>query len=170
MNRHVQGIIALGIVVVISCAIGISVVGTPLSQRLINFDNTRIADFSRLKYQIEGYYRTNSVLPLNITDLERTGTVPKDPETGNQYEYHKVTETSYKFCTVFSTDSEQIDKRQGGRESYAYPAPGGTDTNHTKGYDCISYILPDHILKTATPTPYGDGPIFRPRPMVTVYP
>lgn len=164
MNKHKLGIMLLGIVVGVSCVVGITIVGSPVSQRHINFDTTRIGDFQNMKYQVEEYYRQNSRLPLNMTEIERiyssTAQLPKDPESGNAYTYQTVSTTSYEFCTTFSTDSEEVKERNDGRDAVYYPVrpAGGDDLSHQKGYDCITYTIPAYQL---SPTPFIYPPMMR---------
>lgn len=157
MITHKQGIMILGVIVALACTIGISIAGTPISQRLINFDATRLSDFTNMKYRAENYFRSNSRIPYNMSDLANGGELPTDPESGNQYEYQKVTDSSYKFCTVFSTDSVEIRKKGQALNTYDTSYPENDNQTHKKGYDCITYMIPDYMLndqKSPTIVPY----------------
>ena len=139
----------LGVLVALACTIGISIAGTPISQRLINFDNTRLGDFTTMKYRVENYFRSHSRIPYNMSDLANGGDLPTDPESGNQYEYQKITDTSYKLCAVFSTDSGETREKEKALNT-SYPMYLDSDNqNHKKGYDCLSYTIPDYMLNEA---------------------
>lgn len=152
MHKHYIGITTLGILVLIVCIVGFSIIGSPISQKAIRFDETRIADLSAIKTAVEDYYTKNENLPSSLSDLTFTySPEPKDPETKQGYTYQKVTAIDYKLCSTFSTDSEEVSKKNQTNSRYNYSYDYLTTANkHKKGYDCITYQLPSY-LTTKTP-------------------
>jgi hypothetical protein len=141
MHKHYGAVIMLGAFGLLVLGIGLSLVGSPISQKKIRLDEIRISDFSNLKYDVESYYRNNKILPLSLKDLNAYNNII-DPETQKEYEYKKTSDFTYEFCTVFSTDSEEVAKRQNKRNYY--DSYSGTNQKHKEGYDCIIYQIPQY--------------------------
>lgn len=126
--------------------------GTPISQRAIALDQSRISDFYDIKYGIEDYYRDNKTLPASLSNLKENLKL-EDPETKSNYTYSATSSTAYKLCTTFSADSNQE------KENYHYYSTSDKNS-HKKGYDCLEYTLSDYIINLSgssrsspTPTP-----------------
>lgn len=134
MHKHTLFIIGLGIFVAILVVFGFIQGGSPISQQAVTLDRIRLRHFADIRFQLENYYRTNNSLPNTLSELG-TNIVMEDPQTKQQYEYIKETETTYKLCTTFSTDS---------KDSADYYAP---ENVHKQGYDCISLKLPEYVLE-----------------------
>ncbi len=134
MHKHKLFIIGLGIFVAILVIGGFIEGGSPVSQQAVTLDRIRLRHFSDIRFQLENYYRINKSLPENLGMLG-TNIVLEDPQTKQPYKYMKETETSYKLCTTFSTDS---------KDSADYYAP---ENVHKMGYDCISSKLPQYVLE-----------------------
>jgi hypothetical protein len=149
MHKHYGAVIMLGAFGLLVLGIGISLAGSPISQKKIRLDEIRTTDFNNLKYDIENYYRNNSKLPTLLSELNRVDSI-SDPETKKSYEYKVTTPFSYELCTEFSTDSLEVAKSKGGGSRYGYTSYNNTNTNHKAGYDCISYTIPDYDRKTYT--------------------
>lgn len=152
MKEHIFGIVALGILILASCAYGFVLTGTPADQKRAGFDETRISDFRSIRYAVQNYYRTNKRLPLNLSDMELRDDTRLDPETETEYEYAKLSDTSWELCAVFSTDSKEVAARDPNSRAAQIPSEG-SDESHKEGRDCITYELPSYLI--VTPTPYG---------------
>lgn len=155
MRKQYISITILGMLVLIVCIVGFSIIGSPISQKAIRFDETRITDFSTIKSSVETFYSTNKQLPNSISDLEFTySPEPKDPETKQSYTYEKISDTDFKLCTTFSTDSDEVSKKNqtNSRYNYSYDYLA-TANKHKKGYACITYPLPTYLLPYVMPTP-----------------
>ncbi|HSW47553.1 MAG TPA: hypothetical protein VLG67_00585 [Candidatus Saccharimonadales bacterium] len=153
MRNQYIGIAILGIFVLIVCIAGFSIVGTPISQKAIKFDEARFSDFSVIKSAVEDYYTKSKTLPNSLSSLTFTySPEPKDPESKQSYEYQKVTDTEYKPSATFSTDSEEVYKNNATNNHYNYSYDPTDMNKHKKGYDCIKYSLPTYLIPP-TPTP-----------------
>ncbi|HSW47552.1 MAG TPA: hypothetical protein VLG67_00580 [Candidatus Saccharimonadales bacterium] len=161
MRNQYIGITILGIFVLIVCIVGFSIIGTPISQKAIRFDETRISGFTTIKTAVEDYYSTNKQLPISLSELKFTyAPEPKDPESKESYKYEKVTSSDYKLCSTFSTDSEEVKKKN--QNSYPTYYYGSTNENvHKKGNDCIKYSLPTYLIPYSDPTPTPQPAIFQ---------
>src|SRR3989338_10485869 len=135
MKRYKIVLIELGVLCAVLVGVSFYIGGTPISQRAINLDETRLNYFQEIKYQIDNYYRDNQSLPKTLHDLAgRINNNSTDPETKQKYSYSIVSNIEYQLCTSFSTDSEEA-----GYDEYRYrPLEGKT---HKKGYDCIKHKI-----------------------------
>lgn len=125
---------------------GLTISGNPIEQRDSKFDQLRLTDFTNIRYKIENYYTSNKKLPDKLTDVDATQL--QDPETQKDYDYEISGATSYKLCTTFSTETKE-NKKPG---SEGYSIVNVNENGHKKGYDCITYQLPDYLTRTPTPT------------------
>lgn len=163
-------LILLGVLCAVLVGSSFMIAGTPVSQRSLNFDKIRMSNFSDLKYKIETFYRNNKRLPASLQEITVINNSPisitTDPETKQQYTYMATGTNGYSLCTIFSTDSQQTVN-----EDYIYSYNENVNLRHIKGYDCIEYILPSHLLITptryiyrGTPTPTPTTPYYIPTP------
>jgi hypothetical protein len=139
--------------------IGSSVIGAA-NRTGLRYDQIRVKDFTAIQSNIMNYFRNNNyVLPQNIdalrsytdttgqrfSNLTRTGERTasyEDPETGRPYEYKILSPYSYQLCTTFSTEKTTP---QSNRPTYSYSYYPSTD--HIKGYDCLTYQIPEYYKK-----------------------
>jgi len=147
MKRYKIVLIELGVLCAVLVGVSFYIGGTPISQRAINLDETRLNDFQEIKYQIDNYYRDSQSLPKTLDDLEgRVNNNSTDPETKQKYSYSIVSNIEYQLCTTFSTDSNETEN-----DGYRYYALEGR--SHIKGYDCIKHKIESYLI-SPTPTPY----------------
>ncbi len=152
-NNYIE-ITILGIFVAIVCIIGFSITASYIPARLIKLDGDRIQDFSQINLAVLDYYNRNKQLPKSISStVYGSEAEPKDPETKKNYIFEIISNTEYKMCTSFSTDSREVDrKHKNANDPDFYKTPDAY--NHKKGYDCIKYKLPaESIVASPTPTP-----------------
>lgn len=146
MRKYYYFIAGLGIFVIILLIIGFSLTGTPYSLQNETKDQQRISDFSYIQKEINSYYQTNNELPqrLNlVSSLEKL----QDPYSHTDYVYQIDGKNSYKLCTTFATDTLKS-KSDRARYNYAIPSQA-----HSKGYYCLTYLIPSYLIKTLSPTP-----------------
>jgi len=95
---------------------------------------------------ILGYYSKNGRVPQELKDSTTSyiSDMWTDPETDQAYEYAVVSNTSYKLCTTFSTDSTEAREDDPDYYPYYYEEEGSKD--HKKGYDCITYDIPESYI------------------------
>jgi hypothetical protein len=138
MRKYKVAILLIGIVVAVTIAIGFTLIGSPVNQQLIRYDETRYNDMQQIKYRIESYYQSNNQLPSSLQDLNYSGMSINDPQTGKIYTYTISDVDSYKICTEFSTNAEEFKK-------YSNLSYFDNPISHTKGYSCIPFTVPSSI-------------------------
>ena len=91
------------------CAIivGIVLIGSPFAERAKMMDEQRITDLSSIQSQIVyTQWENKGVVPDSLDALNNpiSGfSVPVDPETGANYEYNKISSSSFELCANFKT-------------------------------------------------------------------
>lgn len=138
MRNYQTGIGLLGLLVAVVIAVGFSLIGSPVSQTTIRYDQTRYSDFQQIKFRIDSYYQNNGKLPQILAELGRNTINITDPVTQKQYDYKIIEGARYQLCTTFSTDAEEF-TRQAGPIYYDFPV------NHAKGYSCVTFGIPDYM-------------------------
>ncbi len=146
MRKYNYFIVVLGIFVVILMIIGFSLTGTPYSIQNDIKDRQRIADFSLIKGEINSYYQTNNQLPQRLNQLSSLVKL-KDPYLNTDYVYQIDGKNTYKLCTSFDTDTNRS-KTDRARNNYAIP-----EQSHSKGYYCLTYLIPSYMIKAPSSTP-----------------
>ena len=111
-------------VVVVTIAASFFVIGTPGNERLRRFDDVRVNHLSTVQNEIDNFFRNKNRLPENLKELESDFgyfTVPKDPETGAQYEYMVLSQYQFEICTNFTTDNKsEVDSPEVPKAAYPY--------------------------------------------------
>lgn len=152
MKKYKIFLIELGILCAVLVGVSFYIAGTPISQRAVNLDETRLNDFQEIKHQIDNYYRDNQSLPKALDNLgSGINNNLIDPETKQKYSYSSVSNVEYQLCTTFSTDSDETGFNE-------YRSYGLGNKSHKKGYDCIKYKIESYLITpTPTPTPHTVG-------------
>lgn len=119
VSRKVWAIVAL-IIVLGSIILGFAVFGSPRTQQLLRYDEQKVNNLRMLDDQIKSYVQTNKSLPDKLTDISSYNTQFQiDQQTQKQYEYEKISDTTYNLCAEFN-------KRSGGdpyiSDRYDHPA------------------------------------------------
>lgn len=138
MKKEQIYIIVLGLICLVIAIVGFIVAGSPVAQKYIRFDETRLNNFRDLTYIVDNYYYDKKVLPNSLSDLSGTAS-RTDPETKLVYEYKKGVDGKYSLCTNFSNDYDTFVKNSN-YGMYAYPK-GENKINFKKGYSCIEYTV-----------------------------
>lgn len=95
-----------GIIILASIIYGFTIMGTPAHQRDIRTDMKKIQDLQNMQSFISNYYVTKLILPANLSDIEaQSGAIPKDPQTGLDYEYKVTDKNNFELCSSFKTSS-----------------------------------------------------------------
>lgn len=95
-------------IVFVSVVAGFFIVGSPQKERMRRFDEKRIQDLQFLQSEILNYWLNKGNLPLTIEDLSddiRGVVIPKDPESGSNYEYTRKTDEIFILCADFILSS-----------------------------------------------------------------
>lgn len=103
-----------GIILVLAAIIsGFVIVGSPVKQRAIRFDQQRVREISNAVYSVAHYWQEFGKVPDSLSDLPEYGTmnlIPKDPVTGIPYIYEKgLQNNSFKICATFAEPSINTD-------------------------------------------------------------
>ncbi|MDP3697793.1 MAG: DUF5671 domain-containing protein [Candidatus Taylorbacteria bacterium] len=97
------------VVVLVAIVGGFFIVGTPAEQRAKRFDERRVSDLQTIQNQLVSYWIQKGELPEEVDELTKDKlsgfSLPIDPETGESYEYTKLTTFSFELCAVFKTES-----------------------------------------------------------------
>ena len=99
--------VLLAMVVVAIVVIGIFLLDSPAQERLRRLDERRISDLREISFAVDAYWTREGVLPSSLEELcneERIVRELADPVTGEPYEYHAGTGSSYELCAVFERD------------------------------------------------------------------
>ncbi len=97
------------IVVLALIAGGFFVIGGPATQRDRRFDDRRVSDLQTLQNGVINYWIAKDVLPKSLDDLRGGvlgGTIPRDPQTGNAYEYIVAGNLEFSLCAAFKTENK----------------------------------------------------------------
>ena len=89
--------------------------GSPIKQRALQLDRTRISDLQQISSAINTYWEVNETLPESFGDIQAQQFIyirsVKDPKTGEEYEYRTLTQDTFELCAVFELDSKEQDVR-----------------------------------------------------------
>lgn len=162
-NKASKGIsyvfVVLGIMyVIIAVVLGFNVIGSPKTQRQLQFDQRRIDDLSTIQSQILSFYQQKKRLPERLDELvdplQSYVSLPKDPEfmRGATYEYRKENDTAFKLCATFSlpipkefqalyTSGYEIAKMDIATSSPSMGGFVGETWDHQAGYTCFTRTI-----------------------------
>lgn len=118
MTARIRSIstIVSSLVIMSIIIIGFSVLGSPQTQRLANYDEIKISNLQNISSQISSYYDRNKILPVSIDALSKDpysyyyGEMI-DPQTKETYVYRVVNDSTYELCATFNFDSKDIPER-----------------------------------------------------------
>jgi len=141
-----------GLCVLVSVVGAFLIIGSPMSARLVQFDQQKIGDLQNIQYQIINYWQRKERLPEKLTDLNDSISgyfVPNDPQTGQLYEYNiKDSATlTFELCANFNLDNN----KQAGTNrnaplkvapAYPYPSDGYSDSwNYSADRVCFERTI-----------------------------
>lgn len=112
-KKNILKILAIGTSVIILTSIfaGFFIVGTPAKQRERKFDEERISDLQNIQGEVVNFWSQKNALPINQEELEDDiswFTIPKDPKTGESYEYKVVDSLTFELCATFTTSTKDF--------------------------------------------------------------
>lgn len=96
-------------VVAVVVVVGFWLVGSPLEERTRKFDERRVNDLQLIQSEIMNYWRNKAELPKNLAVLNddiRGLRIPKDPVTGQEYEYVVAASEKFSLCANFALSSD----------------------------------------------------------------
>ncbi len=152
-NKMTPGIskisaIAASLLVLLAIVIGFSVIGSPLTQRLIKQDQMKVSDLQNISNQVKEYYRTSAKLPATLSEVTSVysyGLPTTDRESGVPYTYRVIDTTTFELCATFNKNSENT---QESSPTYLR-APGYDDygvwSRYKVGESCFKQaVLPEN--------------------------
>lgn len=171
-NTQLPNMIALAsaAVVIASLVWSISIIGTPAEMRLKRIDDARLSDISRIQQEIFNHFQTTDKLPTTLSELDdafQGYVVPKDPVTGEAYEYRVlqqpvvrnnvqlnrkelVTPAQFELCATFDTEREYDDRgtpvfgdseKMYSVSNYFYSGDTSPFWNHGVGKTCFKRVI-----------------------------
>lgn len=135
-------------------------VGSPEDRRLQAQDTERVNDLSMIQNYIGEHYRVKSSLPSSLEELNddfRGVRIPKDPVTGNDYEYSRKDADTFEICAEFALpwslsdgnyrkEALDIARPSGGY----YFGPSGETWQHPAGRYCFERNIDPDYFKPIT--------------------
>lgn len=127
--------------VVIAIILGFVSAGSPMRQRDLRFDQTRVNNLQQIQSQIVNYWQLKGELPLNLSALEDSlsyESIPQDPETNSAYMYTVKSDTSFELCAGFNLEDSGKTT-----SSYYEPMSGKTNDNwaHSAEQSCFERTI-----------------------------
>jgi hypothetical protein len=110
MTAHRLAAYASVAVVVAAIAVGLYFSGSPAEQRLVRFDERRVEDLRSLASALSRHVVETGALPESLqalVDGRRLTRTPRDPATGEPYEYTIIGERAFELCAEFSRPSQE---------------------------------------------------------------
>lgn len=157
-NYFIIGVVALAIVT------GFFMVGSPVQQRQLQFDDRRVNDLSYLQSEILAYWQNKGKLPTELALLNddlRGFRVPLDPESTQPYSYEVKGETTFALCAVFNLPSlgqaANLSADLAGRTKpvpagyYGDPFMGQSSWEHQAGLTCFERTIDKDYYKLKQP-------------------
>lgn len=142
---------------------GFSVMGSPKTQRLQRIDQMKVQHLQQIQSQVIYYYQQKGKLPMALSELHdpiSSFSLPKDPETGQDYKYevlvdvNRVTDLDFKLCAVFNRPSTGRNLRNG--DVVSMPHPVGFDQRnenwqHDTGEVCFDRTIDPQLYPQIKP-------------------
>ncbi|MHB1316677.1 MAG: DUF5671 domain-containing protein [Minisyncoccota bacterium] len=104
--------VAVSILIIISIIIGFSVIGSPRTQRLVKYDQSKVYDLQNIASQVRYFYETNKVLPASLEELAQSNTYGgftyTDSQTNKAYVYKIINVNTFEVCAEFNLDTENV--------------------------------------------------------------
>lgn len=134
---------SVGILVVAAIISGFFIMGTPGEVRLKRFDSQKVSDLQNIQYQIVNFWQQKERLPdtLNeVADPLSGASIPKDPQSGEEYRYEKTGPMTFKLCAAFNAQSTP---EEASRARAYEPLYGAESWNwqHGEGEQCFERTI-----------------------------
>jgi hypothetical protein len=128
-----------------SCLVGIAVIaglmvmGSPAAIRAQRLDAERVSALQSLSEAVHSYYALKKELPASIDAFRQSNlniymSSPKDPATGEMYEYATTGAQAYRLCATFQTIANDDDRTRG-------PMPINIFQHHLAGHQCFNLTV-----------------------------
>ncbi len=137
-------VILISLIIASAVIAGFFIVGSPQEQRLLKFDERRVQDLQLIQSELINYWANKEKLPNSLTDLRddlRGFSMPKDPQTNDEYGYEVRGELNFALCATFSNSSPEISAPKP-----AYPEPIYQESwQHQAGHACFERKIDPEI-------------------------
>jgi hypothetical protein len=137
-------------VIILAAVIGaFFIVGSPMTARLIQFDQQKVSDLQNIQYQVVNYWQTKQKLPNSLSDLTDSiygYTMPIDQQKNIPYEYtiKDAAVLSFELCATFNKPSENTAGLQ--RAPAPYPSDGKNQIwDHASGRVCFERTIDKYL-------------------------
>lgn len=130
-----------GLIVIASIVGGFFIMGSPMTQRLLRFDQQKVSDLQTIQWQVVNYWQQKQSLPTSLDQLRDpiSGFIPPiDPQSGLAYEYKPLSNLSFELCASFN-----LEGGANGRMS-SIPQPLGAEQfnwQHESGRTCFERTI-----------------------------
>jgi hypothetical protein len=119
-------------------------IGSPMTARLLQFDQQKVSDLQGIQQQVVNYYQRKAVLPNSLSDLNDSisgFTIPIDPQSGVSYEYAVKDETflGFELCATFNKEST-VGSTVSAPTS-VYLTSNIQNWNHSAGFVCFERTI-----------------------------
>lgn len=160
MNTRAIKFFVYGVVAVVAASIiaGFFIIGSPGEERVRRFDARRISDLQFIQSEVINFWTNKQKLPENLSLLRddiRGVSIPKDPETGAEYEYTILGGTKFALCASFSRPTETYGA-PAQKPIPAEPYIGVENWEHKEGHVCFERTIDPDIYRPKTKTPAND--------------
>ncbi|MBI4239793.1 hypothetical protein HY620_02315 [Candidatus Uhrbacteria bacterium] len=154
MKYFVSTIIGVVLIAIIG---GLVIVGSPKEERLRRFDDSRVSDLQQIQSHIISYWQSKDSLPHTLDDLQdstRGVYVPRDPQSGEAYEYKVRGDLTFELCANFARKSFFPPMQK--RPPADYPHRGGIMPSeqswlHEEGRMCFERTIDKDFFRPVKP-------------------
>ena len=111
VSAWVSGLVVIGLIIT-----GFSIMGSPRTQRLFNYDNQKVQDLQNIQWQIVNFWQQKGELPETLSNLEDPISgfaAPLDSQTKEMYEYEITGPLAFQLCANFNLESKNGMARNG---------------------------------------------------------
>jgi hypothetical protein len=116
--------------VAVSVLAGLWFIGSPSEQRVLRFDERRVADLRQLQNAVQFHWTQRHEVAARVEDVvdgQMLWRLPLDPESKQPYEYRVTDAQKFELCATFSRRSlaepDDFWFHDAGRRCYAFDLP-----------------------------------------------
>lgn len=132
------------VIVVVGLIIaGFSIIGSPRTQRLLNYDDQKISDLQNIQWQIIDFWQSKGKLPQNLLELSDSISgfkAPLDSQTKNPYKYEITGNLSFELCAEFNLPSQDTYSNSRAK-TLMYPGAEDDNWQHGEGEHCFERTI-----------------------------
>ena len=110
MNVNRVAAITSSVLVAVVVVAGLIIAGSPGAQRLNRIDQLRVNDLRMISGVLNRYWNQHEALPEalgQLVDGRFLNELPRDPASGEPYEYERTAPGAVKLCGVFARASAE---------------------------------------------------------------